>query len=466
MSGDSWFPRCAVGLVATIDDGTSASSAPVIVFVEPQRAQVRFNSYQKPDEYSATFDAKAFPFRPEIIKRLDASIFMWAARSVDEDWKAQANRDTLMITGRVTDRITMRLSSDGRSYDISGADYTFELSHKKWDAARRFNASGKLLTNAVAELVAEVPSVADLLTVVFEGPEDGLYLGPRVTEYGQIAPQRKKKKSKKPPPTVVRAEGMAVKQGRSYWDVINQVCLENGHIVFVRGEEVVITTHANQRLISSERRDMRFFAWGENLTHLEMDRDLSIDGVKQQVARFWDPDVRQMVEIRHPESFENEGIGRRATNNEIVLLPSGISTRDQALDYLKEKFDAQSRGQTKVSFGTRDCRDLRDRDILTGLRSGSPVVVGFDVLGSASLASLSPSERFRAINAMGFPESVAQKLRDAYEGLNETQRTLYVRESSFAFDVKQGISIDCECVNYVFPRRDELPSNRLLEFPS
>jgi len=462
MTGESWFPRCSVGIVGTIDDGTSASRAPVPVFVTPQRAVVRLNGYQKPDEYAVTFDAKAFPFRPEIIKRADLSIHMWAGRAVDEDWRAHTNRETMMVTGRAHDRITMRLSSDGRTYDISGADYTFELSRHKWDPARRFNAHGKLLVNAVAELVAEVPTVANLLTVVFEGPEDGLYLGPRVTEAGQIAPQRKKKKSKKPPPTVVRAEGMAVKQGRSYWDVINQVCLENGHIVFVRGEEVVITTHANQKLIAAERPDMRFFAWGENLTRLEMDRDLSIDGVKQQVARFWDPAVRQMVEVRHPESFENEGTGRRAQNHEIALLPSGITSRDRALDYLKEKFESQSRGQTRITFTTRSCRDLRERDVLTGLRAGSPVVVGFDALGTASLASLSPAERFRAINAMGFPEGVAQKLRDAYEGLRETERTLYVRESTFTWDAREGITVDCECVNYVFPRRDEQPSDRLM----
>lgn len=458
---DSWFPRCMVGILATLDHGDRVTRPAVPVFVEPKQAKVRFNGYSKADEFSLVFDAKAFPFAPQMIKRADVEIHMWAATSAGEPWQGQFNADTLMVSGRVNDKAKMRLMSDGRSYEMAGADYTSELAKKTWDPARRMFVGGRFLIDAVEMLVREVPT-ASHLRVVYEVPgEAGLFMGPRVTRVDNVEVKRKrtkKGKARKLPPKVLRPEGMAVKNGRSYWSLITQLCQEHGHIVFVRGDEVVITTHAGQRLTAEERSDLRVMAWGQNITELEFDRDMSADEVKQQIGRFWDTNLPGWVEVRWPP------LDRQA-DNEYTQLPSGVKTKAAAEALLREKFEMQSRGETRIKFGTASCRDLLDRDMLRGLRGGSPVVMGFDAIGdNGDMARLTPDARYAYLRySMGFGHEVSTRIAEAYEAMSDVQQDLYVLESEFVYDADEGIKVNsCECIGYVAPARDNVGGDGLL----
>lgn len=476
-----------------VDDGTvdfqgGTRARPLMVHGTPMSATVNLNDYYSADEWSVEFDAKLLPFNPEIIRNLACQIHMYAAKSLDEPFAAQFNTDTVQILG-IADRMKLRLDDEARSFEAAGTDYTALLAEAPWYQVlsnegkgrnvrltggktkagkprkhrghhlRQLRPDGKRLDKLVADLVAEVLNVRGVLEVKWESDET---------------------------PPIVETIPKAVREGRSYWDVIYQTVIEMGFICYVRGQDLVITTAGAQRAASERtegdvaqgirRRAMeagivpvsrqvrpvagatRIMAWGRNLLHLEIERQVGKAQVPQQVVRSYDKKSGTVLEGRYPDVKEVAvtGVGTDKSTQQVSVVP-GITSVAVLRRYAREKYDATARGEVIVRFATHDATDLAGQSLINGMRPGCGIRLGLDSLwddGSA-MRSMTAGQRYERLRRLEYSDRIARTVADSYELLRQVDKPLYLTQATMAFGDGAIAVDDCEAMNFVSPARED-----------
>lgn len=470
--GNVWYPQCRVILSVVFDGFGGGDSHPTIVNVIPKEATVNLTGYKEADTWSMTFDAKALPFSPDIIRAIGVEVYMFDAKGTSNEGVGEmANDDNLLIAG-LADNASLEAGSSGRVFTCDGRDYTALLLDKHWDPRVRV-PTGQLISKVVQDVV-DVAVQAEThggrtITVEYQA-----------TDPEPVVGQYRSKTNKK---------GKPVKSGENAWDVIYKMCLAEGLVCFVRGFKLIITNP--QTLTLQSARKARRVAYGRNLSTLKIDRKLGKEKTPQIEVTSYSSTARGTISARFPEGKDavSTGIGTKTEDRQFFVI-DGVNDVTALKRIAESMYNNLARGEAKVMFTTKSLTDLTEgpsdnaqltheavrgggtgpsqaalesaQDLLQ-LRAGDPVVIGFDPFKSDIMEKLRGDERYEVLRQLGYSQSVAGLVAREYERIDQFRRPFYVRNVEVSWSIKDGITLEVEAVNFVSTARDDRSAQILVD---
>jgi hypothetical protein len=496
-----FFPNC-FGILSIVFDGFGGDdSNPRIVPFLPRRATVHLNGYREADTFEVEFDAKLFPFSPELLRSAAVELFMFQTDGLlvnaleahksngQEVWNLSqfttpdetGNNPNRVIAGLV-DSADLHYGEDGRSFKVQGRDYTALLVGRDWPDGKRIPI-GEDLAQTVQDLVDEAVGASvrnapsGQITKTGKSTLFVRYIGSdqvETTANGQGATKRKEQVFK-PPPKVgahhskTQKKGFPVHSGKNYWDVIYDLCVRHGKIAFVSGNTVVISDPHTLTQISAD--NALKVAYGRNLQNLEISRHMGKEAVPQIVAYTYDKATRKQIAVKWPDkpfpalkqtsqkghgAAEITGIGTVKEQTLRIIPPQSITDPATLQAYCKAYYDNLARSEASIKFTTKFLKDLNSSNMLA-VRPGDPVRVQFDPFRVEDMRNLDEFQRYNRMLELGYSDEVAELVATEFDKLNRFQAPYYVKDVSFSWDKDSGISIDVEALNYIAPTRSDGP---------
>ena len=446
-----FYPQCRATIQAVLD-GYGTPDKPIVAHAFPRSCSVARNGYNEADTWQLEFDAKDFPFDPDLVRAVGVEIYLFATESLAEGLDDAAvrlyrQRDRITVAG-LADMDGLSYSSDGRSVTMAGRDYTALLIDREWHPRESGDRGrvpvGQPLDRLVQDIVDEGANAqvsGRVLTVEYEADFD-----PPLVASGPAALKGHK-------------EGIPIKPGTSYWDIVYDLCLSRGLIAFVRGTNVVISNP--RTLTAATAASAPRVAYGADLDELTIERQLAKERVPQIIASVYDRRAKKTVTVLYPEKANSPvtGVGTKRDERLRVTPPPGVKDEKTLREFCRALYESKARTESTIRFATKDLKSLNGVDLLE-LDAGTPVVIGFEAEHRESFRTMTTDERIERLVALGYsdgrgrPTQVARTLAQHYEKLTRFNRPFYVREVTFDWSVDEGIRIDVEALNYVFPKRD------------
>jgi hypothetical protein len=431
-----FYPRCEAQLEVVFDGRGAPDTAPLLIDARPKSASVMRNGYAEADTWSMEFDARALPLDPDLIRGCAVAIFMFSAASLD-DRREFAVPEHRMVIGLV-DEASLDLSADGQVVRLEGRDATALLLDQEWDPRDKI-PSGRPLDVTVRLIATRaVPPGGRFHFVV-------LYESVTRPQPPIVGASRRSTKKK----------GLWVEPGKSYWDVIYQICLSSGCIVFVRDDTIVITDPRTQTTKSLELAPR--MAYGRNLQSLKVTRRLGKERVPQIKIRTYDPRTRKPVEVIYPERHDKPTTGLGTEKDELLLLPApdGVFDRTDLRHYAKTRYDTMARAEATYAFETKHLTGLDNDFDLFRLDAGTPLYLNFDPFNAEQMRRLGASQRADHIRALGYSDRIAAFLGQHYDRLQQFTQPYYIQSVEFAWSNTDGLAISGEAANYAYSPREE-----------
>lgn len=461
------YPECRINISAVFDGFGGPDTPIVITDIIPYSTNVHLNSYKEADTWEVVFDAKRFPFSPELLRSAAVEIYLYLKPDQTSPY-IWNHPDNLIATGLV-DQATLTEDTDGGKISFSGRDYTALMIDRQWDPTESGKA-GRVPDGNLEEVVQKLVDEAtneDLtgrtltVTLFDEGVKPNVgNVSDTVLKNKVTIPKTTKSKTRK-------KRGVAVKADSTYWDVIYKLCLSYGYIVFVKGFEVWITKpHVLQDLAQSQYR----VAYGRNLEKLEVERKMSKEATPQIRVRSYDPKTQQVIEGFYPSSedidaqrkgkgtgkdsktlFGITGVGTKKEEFKVFTVPDVKDTK--TLDEIaKTTYYTLARGEGVIRFSTPQLRDLDNAD-LTRIRAGDSVLITWDAFNAAQMQDpkLSKEQKLTILLSLGYSFEIASLVADQYAKLDYFRQAFYVKEVNLTWDKDQGCQVDVEAMNFINP---------------
>lgn len=491
-----FFPQCFGFLSAVLDGFGGGNSSPQVIPFLPRHASVLLNGYREADTFEVEFDAKAFPFSPELIRSAAVELYVFQTdgllvdglqKHVQDDVvfdfsqfqthdrtdevTGEQIRGNLVVTGLV-DNASLQYGTSGRSLRLSGKDYTSLLVGRDWPPDKRVPV-GKSLKDTVQDLVDESigsSSAGTTLTVRYLDPADvkTVAQGRGLTQKSVTTQSPEVGKKHHP---AVKAKGFPVRSGKNYWDVIYGLCLDHGKICYVSGFDVVISDP--HTLTQASAQTAAKVAYGRNLRQIEFERAMGKEAVPQVQTFCYDPLTRKQVLVKFPDPVTAQvrqsgqqgqgaadvtGVGTVRESVLKVPPPQGVTDPEMLRSYLKSYYHNVARHEGSMRFQTKSLSDLDGNDLIH-LRPGDPVLVSFDAFSVEDLRQLkSDGEREDRLRELGYSKQVAQLVANNFDKLAQLQTPYYVKDVALTWSNSDGLEIDVEGINYIAPARDDVAS--------
>lgn len=445
MTRTLFWPRCRAWLEIVFDGRGAPNSEPFHFEIDPRSANVSLNGYYEADTFSLEFDARLLPFDPDQIAYAAARVYMWdSQRSLDQpEWAVEEN---LMIKGLVDDANSIIVGND-TVVKFTGRDYTALLIDAEWDPRGRVK-SGRFLHEVVQSIADEAApeGTQARFEVVWAGESD-----PPIV--GGLHRDAKKK-------------GLWVKPGKSYWDVIWDLCIQHAYVARVEGSRIIISepnTETRASLTQSPR-----LVYGKSLTSLEITRKFSHETVPQIVIVAYDPDTGKKIEVAYPEKRNSDylvtatreqprdalGVLLTAKKDEQMYFPApkGIIDPEALKRYARMRFYHMGRGETIYSMETSHivvpgAKEGEQINMLQ-LRPGHAIGVSFDPFKSTHIRDLEYGQRVEAIIAMGYSQRVAFFIAENIDRLDFFKQDYYYNRGDIDYSIEGGIEIKIEAMNF------------------
>jgi hypothetical protein len=459
-----FYPMCLATLKVVFDGFGGADSEPTVVDVRPRTATVHMNGYREADTFELDFDASAFPFSPELVRSMGVELHLFQTSGMDDEVLDPYQEDESLAIAGLVDEAKYHAGHEGRSFHITGRDYTALMIDKQWDATKRVPV-GLPLDVVVQQLVDEASHASKtgrILTVKVVGTDSVPTLGAvnsRESALTTAGKYRVSKKGKLKVPTTGKAhvhtnkKGVPQKGGSNYWDVIYRLCIRHGFIVFVRGTDVIISTP--QTLTEATEGRLRKVAYGRDLRSLDVERKLGKETVPQIEVTSYDPVTMTAISGKWPDKPKEKttGIGTKSNETRLVVV-HGINDPGELTKLAKMYYDNLARAEGSISFTTKDLKDLDGNDLLF-LRPGDPVQLGFDSLNEEEYRSLDEIARYDKLLSLGYADNVAWLIATEYDKIDQFRQPFYTKDVEFGWDVDDGITISVKALNFVSPGRDD-----------
>lgn len=462
-----YYPECRINISAVFDGFGGVDEPKVMPDVVPYSVNVHLNSYKEADTWEVVFDAKKFPFSPELLRSAAIEIFLYnkESQTTPLHWYDGTN---LLVTGLV-DQATLTEDKDGGKVSFQGRDYTALLIDRQWDPTK----SGKggrvpdgYLQDVVQQLVDEATgfdTTGRTLTVkIFdEGDVVAKNVNATVTRNKVTIPKTTKSRSRK-------KRGISVKADSTYWDVIYKLCMAYGYIVYVKGFEVWITRpHVLQTLAETQYR----VAYGRNLESLEVERKMSKEAVPQIRVRSYDPKTQTVVEGFFPASDDIlaqqkgkdkkgkgggflTGVGTKREEYKVFTVPD---IRDVKVldDIARTTYYTLARGEGVIRFSTPHLVDTENQDLLK-MRAGDSVEIKWDAFNAEIMMNpkVTKEQKVTVLLSLGYSMEVAVLVATQYIKLDYFRQPFYVKEVNYTWDKDQGVKVDVEAMGFINPESD------------
>lgn len=429
-----YHPRCHALLSVVLDGRGAADTEPLLIEATPKAASVSLNGYHEADTWTLDFDARSLPFDPELVRSAAAVIYMYAATGTDDD-REWAVPEFERVRG-LCDEDKLSISADGQYVSMSGRDYTGLLLDVEWDPRKRIPSGMDLVrtVKAIADAAAP-PGALQRFDVVF----DSRFGTPPI-----VGAARRSTKKK----------GLWVKPGKSYWDVIYEMVLHEGYIVFIRGEQIIITDPRTQTATSAATSPR--MAWGRNLASLQVSRKLAKERVPQIVLTSYDPETKQRIEVTYParhDSAPKTSLGTK--KDEVMYLPGPAGVRDRAtlLRMARVRYDNMARAESVYRFETLALSALDGEDLLQ-LVAGSPIRIGFDPFNAEQMRALTTAQREEHMLSLGYSPRLSAFIAAYFDRIDQFRQPYYTRLVELKWSTSDGLRVTVEAVNYAYEPRE------------
>jgi hypothetical protein len=422
-------PRCRALLSVIFDGRGGEDSKSLAITVIPKSASVELNGYNEADTWSLSFDARLLPFDPDIIRSMAVRIYMYGADNLD-DQRRWATPEHEMIVGLADDaELDLR---DGQTFNCNGRDYTALMLDPEWNPKDKV-PYGIPLDQAVQKIVNDRVTAGgkQVLRVVFESDETPPIAGAALRRGGR----------------------RSVQPGKSVWDVIYDLCLRHGFLVFVRGEDIIITEPRIQNATSLAR--ARRVAYGRNLRSLRASRKFAKERVPQVIVTGYDPKSGKVIEERYPakSTAPTTAIGTDKDERKRYTL-RGVTDRATLRRAARTRHENLARTEAEYSLETRHMEDLEGLDMLR-LRAGDPIMIAFDAFNAEQMRQLSIEQRREHLISLGYSGQVAGFVAAHFDRLNQFRQPYYTESAKFDISDDDGLVVSADVGNYAFVPREE-----------
>ena len=434
-----FYPECRV-VLSVVFENFGDPAAPVVFHVLPMSVSVCSNGYKEPDTWSVEFDAKDFPVTPELIRAGSVEIYMYQTRGLGQTPELVRAKDA-PATGSLKglaptvvglfDQANLQFSDSGRVASITGQDYTSLFIAKGWDVKKSGNGGrvpgGKTLDKVLQILIDQV---------------DGAKAMSLKVETGDL-----------PLPVIGKWDGKAHKKGRpvlagkNYWDVMYELAIRYGFILFVRNLDIVLTT---PRVYVEGRTQVKKMTWGRNLTSLRLSRKIGKEQVPIIEVRSYDSKARRTRKVRYPKNPKQKAVTGLGTIREEVRIHTvpGIRTDAHLLQVAETIYHLLGRAEQQVEFVTRDLVDVEGADMIE-LRNGDAIAIGLAPNSSDLLEGQNESQRKRTLVDLGYDQQVAATIAKGFDQLSVFAHPFRVREATFEWSADGGLEISVRCQSFV-----------------
>ena len=423
-----YYPEARV-VVKAIVENFSKSQGPVDFPAIPLKAQIVRNSYKQPDSWSIELDAKDFPIPPSMIRTAQVEIYLYDKKGLTADRRLLRDTTKPAIVGLV-DSADSKFTAQGRVVSLEGQDMTSLFAGHRFKGRRNF--TNKRLDQALEQLKQEV-DITNQIKLVTEIPFDRKAL----PVIGASVSRTNRK-------------GFPVKRGENYWDVMYNLALKHGFILFVRDLELVLATPQSIIEESTKRADRLFkLTWGENIEEISLTRNLGKERVPQVEVISYDEKTRKQVIGRYPANGVKvtEGVGTK--RNEVITSVLRGITDEKILKRLAEtQYNLLARTEQTVDFSTRELVDESSQNLLY-LKTGDAFILAFDPFNAEELRKMPEGSRVQWLKYRGFSAQAAQVFATHFERLDTFKQPFYVREATIDWDNDNGLAIDASVINFV-----------------
>lgn len=420
-------------------DGRGApNSKPLYLETEVRSASVGLNGFYEADTFTLDVDARVLPFDPDQVAYCAVRIYMWDAKNAPEatEWAVSDNE---MIRGLVDD-IDTSLVGEDNIVKLTGRDYTALLLDAEWDPKDKVKSNNGDLQEVVQSIADEAApeGTRSRFEVVWEGEDDPPLCG------GLHRSTKKK--------------GMHVKPGKSYWDVIWDLCIQHAYVPRVEGSTIIISepiTQTRQSLLDTPK-----LIYGQNLTSLSVKRKFSREVVPQIVIRAWDPVTRKPIEVMFPKKRNIQVTGVDALGTPLTAkkdeqmffpAPAGVTDKDALYRHARNRFYHLGRGETVYSMATSSLwvtgADGQDVNVLM-LRPGYAIGVHFEPFNERLLRVMEMGERVSHITSLGYSPAIADFVANNLDRMEMFKQEYYYNRGDISYDTDDGIEIEIEALNF------------------
>ena len=472
MTKSLFHPRCRAWIEVVFDGRGAPNSKAFHLEIDPRSATVGLNGHYEADTWTMEFDARQLPFDPDQVAYCAVRIYMWdSAKNLDQpEWAVD---DNLMIKGLV-DEVQTNLVGEDNIVSFTGRDYTAILD-PEWNPKDKVKANGGDLREVVESIADEAApeGTTAKFEVVWEGEDD-----PPIV--GGLARSTKKK-------------GLWVKPGKTYWDVIWDLCIQHAYVPRVEGSTIYISEPATQTrrtLLQAPR-----LIYGSTLEKLEVKRTFAREKVPQIVIVAYDPYEKKKIEVKYPakrnidvmttaekeQSKDALGIKLTVKKDEQMFFPgpAGVIDKDALLRYARMKFYHIGRGETVYSMSTRHLsipaprshatitdnvkalgeafglyKRNEDEINLLSLRPGSAIGIEFDPWNRDHLRRMEVGQRVDYILQLGYHQEIANFVANNIDRMDFFKQDYYYNRGEISYSVDDGIEIEIEAANFASEVRE------------
>lgn len=433
------YPRAMVVFRPILEDLQEVVGGPrgdqmLTLRARPHAAKVVRNSYSKPDSFSVEVMAHDMPFNPKQFRAVGVEVYLWhdrggIQRGTKENWAIPPGMKP-KVAG-IADDNSMAYSDDGATLVIDGQDYTAVLSDKHW----------RRLGEGVSRRMPSGQRIDVLLEGMLREADPGNVLRLRVEPAGLHLPivgAAHRRTNKK---------GIPVKDDDSYWDVMYQMAQLEGFILFIEGTDVVLSEP--RALVDGRASRAARFAWGRNLTNLEIRRHMGKETTPTIEVRCCDS-RGQVIKARYPNRGERAHTGIGTTKDQFkILTPRGLHTEAACRRYAQSYYEHVSRGEIEISLSTSSLLDLDGNDI-GELQGGDCAYVDLDPFNRAELANMTAPQRVEYLTRVrGYDVQVAKSVATNYDLAKVLQGPYRVSEATYTYSVDDGITTDLSVQEYI-----------------
>lgn len=424
-----YYPEARI-VVKAIVENFSKSRGPIDFPAIPRRVQITRNSYKQPDSWSVEFDGKDFPIPPSLLRTGQVEIYLYNKRGLLADRALLRSTVKPAIVGLV-DSVEASFSSDGRVVSFEGQDMTSLFAGHTFK--RRRNFTNTRLDTALDELRKEV-DITNQMKLITEIPFDRS----KLPVIGRSVSRTNKK-------------GFPVKRGENYWNVMYNLALKHGFILFVRDLELVLASPRSVRDASDKRSDRTFkLTWGKNIEQITMSRAMGKERVPQIEVISYDEKTRKPLKGVYPKKKQKVTTGVGTKRNEVITSILRGITDVATLERMAEAQHLLLGGaEQTIDLSTRELEDESGNDRLLYLKAGDAFFLSFDPFNAEDLQKVPEGQRSEYLVARGWTRESANLFASHFTQLNTFKKPFYVREANIEWDKDNGMSIDANVVNFV-----------------
>lgn len=423
-----YYPEARV-FVSAIVENFGASQKPITFPARPRSLNIHRNSYKQPDSWSIELDAKDFPIPPSLLRTGQVFVQLFDNNGLPPNPRLVLETVPPAIVG-IVDSVTQNYSSSGRTVSLDGQDMTALFSETTFKNKR--NLTNKRLDRALDELRREV-DITNSLKLVTEIP----FADSRLPIIGKSVSRTNRK-------------GFPVKRGDNYWNVMYNLALKHGFILFVRDLELVLATPQSVIEESTKRRDRTFkLSWGKNVEQLSVSRNMGKERVPQIEVLSYDERTRRTIAGRFPKSKQKVTTGVGTKRNEVLTTILRGVTDKSILERLAEvQYNLIARTEQVVEFSTRELADEDNRNLIY-LKAGDALFLSFDPFNTEELKKIPDQARTKWLVDRGFTPQAASVFANHFDRINTFKQPFYVREARIDWSHDDGLSIDATMANFV-----------------